>query len=52
MIKTVAIDRPSVTLISQLSSARCGIEIKMQTLIFLFFSLTVLEADEGYYLKI
>jgi hypothetical protein len=46
MIIIVAFDRPSVTLISQMSSTRCGIEIKTQTLIFLLFSLTVLETDE------
>lgn len=46
MIIIVATDRPSVTLISQLSSTRRGIEIKTQTLIFLFFSLTAFEADE------
>lgn len=46
MIITVGIDRTSITLIFQLSSTRRGIEIKTQTLIFLLFSLTVLEADE------
>ena len=34
MIIIVAIDRPSVPLISQLSSTKCGIETKTQTLIF------------------
>lgn len=33
MTKTIAIDRPSVTLISQLSTTRWAIEIKTQTLI-------------------
>jgi hypothetical protein len=46
MIKIIAIDRPSVILISQLSTTRWGIEFKTQTLIFLLFSMTVLEADE------
>ena len=44
MIKTIAIDRPSVTLISQLSTT--GWEIENANINFLLFSMTVLEADE------